>query len=77
MRYAQTTDNRYSVLTTTGDDGCRDQGLSFDDDRHVLITLVVQLCVEHDGRLGVTASRGPLALYLHTCGYDRDTVGQH
>jgi len=61
---AQTTDTGRSMLTTPGDDGCRGQVLSTvdDDDRHLLITVSVQLCVQLDVRLGMTASRGPLTL---------------
>ena len=50
------------VLTTPSDDGGLDQVLSTVDDGHqLLITLSVYLCVQHDWRLRVTASRGPSA----------------
>jgi len=51
------------VFTTLGDDDGRGQVMStVDDDRRLLITLSVQLCVQRDGRLSVTASRGSPAL---------------
>jgi len=49
--------------TVVADYSGRGQVLStVDDDRHLLITLNVQFCVQRDGWLGVTAYRGPSAL---------------
>jgi len=46
----------YTLTVPTVDAGCGRRG------RHLLITLSVHLCVQHEGRSGVTASRGPSAL---------------
>ena len=64
------------VLNIPGSESGRGQVLStVDDDRHPLITLSIQLCVQRDGRLGVMASRGPSAL-ADTCNYVKCRKGR-
>jgi len=56
-RTQSTVDN---IMATTVDVASGHNVLStVDDDRHPSSTLNVQLCVQHDGRLVATASRGP------------------
>ena len=56
------------VPTTPGDDGggCGQVLLTVTDDCRLLFTLSVQLCVQRNGRLGVSASRDPSVL-ADTC----------
>ena len=59
--------DRTKQPTVVADVGGRDQMLStVNDNSHLLITHSIQLCVQRDGRLGVTASRGPSVL-ADTC----------
>ena len=46
----------YTLTVPTVDAGCGGRG------RQLSITLSVYLCVQYEGRSGVTASRGPSAL---------------
>jgi len=67
-------DSRQSVkLTAPGDDGGRGQARhqQLTDDRHLLITLGVQFCVQRDGRLSAKHRRaGPTDVSRCTCQSD-------